>query len=236
MGDRDGRGGAGAQRSVLAAYSTKTDLVYAALKRSIMSGEYAPGSRIVVDRVAAEYEVSKVPVREAVLRLAGEGWLELNAHIGATVPELSPDEAVETSLVRAALEGVATRIACKRLGADDFSRLHGLLDRMEDAAATDSAEYPELNRQFHSAIVAACPYPLLRDLVAEMTQKTLRLRAVTRLPHYMPESQQEHRALLEALEGRDAGRAEELTRQHVERAGALLGQFAREHSKPDARA
>ena len=223
-------------RSILATYSTKTELVYAALRRAITTGEYPPGSRIVVDRVAAEYEVSKVPVREAVLRLAGEGWLELNAHVGATVPALSPDEALETSIVRAALEGVATRLACEHLGPADFASLHQLLERMEVAAAMDSAEYPELNRQFHSAIVATCPYPLLRDLVRQMTEKAMRLRAVTHLPHYLPETQSEHRALLAALEDRDAARSEELSREHVERAGHLLWQFALEHQpRPRAR-
>lgn len=56
-----------------------------------------------------------MPVREALVRLAGEGWLRLKSHVGAVVSELSPDEIIETSLIRAAVESVAVRLSTERL-------------------------------------------------------------------------------------------------------------------------
>ena len=67
----------------LAAYRTETELVYHELRRAILIGDYGPGQRIVADRVAAEIGLSRVPVREAIVRLVGEVGLESSRHVGS---------------------------------------------------------------------------------------------------------------------------------------------------------
>lgn len=213
----------------LAEYRTKTDLVYAALRERILLGRYPPGARIVVDQLAQELGTSKVPVREAVVRLAGEGWLQMQPHVGATVPELHPQEILETAIIRGALESVAVRLSIEHLTKTILDKLRSLTSRMEAAIESGSADYPDLNVDFHSTTFAACPYPNLRAMAASVLEKSRRLRTVRFLPEYLPESQREHRRLLEAIECRDASAAEQLTRQHIERAGQLLWKFAVEH-------
>lgn len=167
-----------------------------------------------------------MPVREALVRLAGEGWLRLKPHIGAVVSELSPDEIIETSLIRAAMESVAVRLSTERLTRKALKQIRILVEQMDDAAATDDPEYPRLNFEFHTSAFQACPYPSLRAMATSQTEKTFRLRTVHFLPEYLPESQAEHHDLLEALERRDSKAAEQIDRDHIERAGQLLWQFS----------
>jgi DNA-binding GntR family transcriptional regulator len=210
----------------MANYRTKTDLVYDELRRQIVAGRYPPGTRIVVDQIASQLGVSKLPVRGAVDRLIGEGWLQTRAHVGAVVPELSPDEILETSIIRATLEGVAVRMSVPHVGPETFAELRELVDRMDAAAATDNPCYPELNYQFHAATFRACPYPSLQSMALGVLGRTFRLRTVRFLPSYLPRSQQEHRALLDAIANRDENRAEQIIRLHVEYSSQLLWQYA----------
>jgi DNA-binding GntR family transcriptional regulator len=215
-----------APTQTLKTYRTKTDLVYEALRRSILRGQYAPGSRIVFDQIAAEMGVSKVPVREAVVRLIGEGWLQSTPHVGAAVPLLSPDEILEIAVVRAAIESAAIRYAVEDISPTTLRQLRTQLHRMDEAITGENPDYPELNFTFHTTAVRSCRYAALRDMAISLAEKSLRLRTVRFVPQYLPESQAEHWALLKALTRRNAVAAERITREHIERAGQLLWQFA----------
>jgi DNA-binding GntR family transcriptional regulator len=213
-------------RRVTSTRQTKVSRVYAELKRGIMAGDYPPGTRIVADQVAEALGVSTVPIREALLRLSGEGWVELSPHVGAIVPQFDPNEILETALIRAALESTATRLATPHLSLTDLELLEQHLDAMDLAAEKSSVDYPALNMRFHLMIVAACPYPRMRDLITQIAEKTMRLRTVTFIPHYVAESQREHHQILDALRSRDADVAESLARRHIEKAGQLLWEHA----------
>jgi DNA-binding GntR family transcriptional regulator len=205
---------------------TKVALVYEELKRSIMDGEYEPGSRVVGDQLAEQLGMSAVPVREAIVRLASEGWLEISPHVGAVVPPFDPNEILENALIRAALESSATRLATPHLTASHFRELRRYLDAMDEAAAEGSPHYPRLNLEFHQLILSACPYKRMRDLVQQVAERTMRLRTVTLVPHYVGASQAEHRELVRALEAGDADRAEDISRRHIEQAGRLMWERA----------
>ncbi len=207
-------------------HRTKVRLVYSELKRRIIAGEYPPGGRIVADQAADSFGVSAVPVREALLRLAGEGWVKIIPHVGATVPAFEPSEILETALIRGAIESTATRLATPHLTNQDLEKLEGCLIAMDEASEAGSDLYPKLNMEFHLAIVAACPYPRMRDLITQIAEKTMQLRTVNVIPHYLPESQREHREILDALRARDSELAELLCRRHIETAGQLLWEHA----------
>jgi DNA-binding GntR family transcriptional regulator len=211
------------------AKQTKVTLVYDGLKRAILEGEYAPGSRIVADQVAEQFAVSTVPIREALVRLAGEGWVELSPHVGALVPPFDPNEVLENALIRAALESSAIRLATPHLNESHFRELKKYLSAMDRAAKASSPQYPRLNLEFHLLIVSACPYPRMRDLIQHVAEKTMRLRTVMFVPHYIGASQAEHREIVDALSARDADRAEALVRRHIEDAGRLLWERAMTH-------
>lgn len=211
----------------LSGYRTKTALVYAELREAILSGGYPPGARIVFDQVAAQLGVSKVPVREAVVQLVGEGWLTIRPHVGAVVPELNAEEIIETSVIRAVLEGAAVRSAVNTISEETLTSLARMQKAMDKAAAANNPEYPQLNREFHAALLSACPYPQLQSMALSLLDRSRRWRIVRFLPNYLPDSQSEHEAILNAIEDRDGVLAERLIRRHIEHAGRLLWEYAR---------
>lgn len=211
-------------------YRTKTSLVYDTLREFILAGRFPPGSRIIVDQVAAELGTSKVPVREAVVQLVGEGWLKSIPHVGAVVPTLSADEILETAIIRAAVEGMAVRHSVDALTPEDLDGLRALLNQLDEVAKSGSASYPSLNFDFHTSVFRRCRYPALRALAASLAEKSLHHRPVRFLPEYVRESQAQHWALVAALERRDADEAERVVRHHIEHAGRLLWQYAQEQA------
>lgn len=213
-------------RVSMASHQTKTDLVYQALRQAIVTGHYPPGSRIIADQLAEELGISKVPVREAIVRLVGEEWLQVKPHVGAIVPELSPDEILETSALRAAVEGLAVRLSAEQSAPATLKQLRALAEQMEHAAEASPGDYPRLNLEFHSLAVQSCPFSSLRSMSTSLAEKVFRLAPVRLLPEYLPESQAQHRDLLAALERRDGEGAERVVRHHIERAGELLWRVA----------
>ena len=174
-----------------------------------------------------------MPVREAVGRLMGEGWLQGRPHAGAVVPELKPEEILETSVIRGAVEGAAIRHSVPYLQARTLQRMEKILDAMDAASRKEDARYPELNFEFHSTAFSDCCYPSLLAMARSLAERSFRLRTVRFLPEYEPESQQQHRALLAAMQRRDADEAERVVRHHIEHAGRLLWQYALAQRRQD---
>jgi DNA-binding GntR family transcriptional regulator len=202
-------------RRVDRVYKTKGEFVYEQLREAVATGDLAPGQRIVLDQVAEALGVSKVPVREAITRLVGEGWVELHPHVGPVVPQLSPDEVVETAVIRASLEATAIALATSEMSADVLTYMRRLLRQMDHAVQHPSDDYAAFNRQFHSLAISTCPVQRLTRMVSAQIEQTARYQTVRRVPAYLEESQSEHRAILRALAGRDGDLAAKLTSEHI---------------------
>ena len=154
------------------------DRVKAALAQAIRSGRLRPGERIVEERLAAEFGVSRNPVREAIRALAAEGLVEVNARRGASVAFLSEQEARETVEVRALLEGHNARLAARRRDAETLQVIQGVLDRGTAAvAAGEFGELSDLNRQFHQALAAAAQNRVLGEVLDRLRERTAMLFA-----------------------------------------------------------
>jgi DNA-binding GntR family transcriptional regulator len=192
-------------------YRTKAELIYEHLRSEILAGRPAPGSRLVVDQIAEHLGVSKVPVREAITRLTGEGWLEVRPHAGPVLPVITPAEIRETALIRGALESTAIRAAAEHHDASTHAALVGLIDRMDRAVE----EFPRLNLELHSAVIAPAPYPRMKSMAVSLMERALRYQIVHRVPGYLDQAQIEHRQIVEALTAGDTERAGELTKQHI---------------------
>lgn len=197
------------------AYRTKAELIYEHIRHDVASGAMAPGERIVLDQIAAAHGVSKVPVREAITRLVGEGLVQVQPHVGPIVAALSPDEIVETAIIRASLESTALELGVPRMARAAVDAMRQLLEEMEELKDSKAAGYASLNRRFHSLPVSACAAPRLVRLVEAQAEHTERYRTVQRVPAYWEESQAEHRAIFAAVDGGRANDAAGLTRTHV---------------------
>lgn len=212
-------------------YVGKADTAYEWLRSALLAGEIAPGERIVADQVARELGVSRVPVREALVRLAGEGWVELMAHVGAIVPKLDPELVLETSFIRAVLEASAASLAMPYMDERRLTHLKELVTRLAEAGRTSSPEYPAINLAFHAAIVEPCPYRGMVQLVDAFAQKMMHFRTARILTDYTNQANDEHRALLGAIEAGNAEEVERLTRTHIEDAGVLLASYVRKPTR-----
>lgn len=199
-------------------YRTKADLVTAHLRDAIQAGRYAPGERLVLDRVAAELGVSKVPVREAVTRLTGEGLLVSRPNVGPALPAFSPADVRETALLRIAVEGIALELAIDRHDEDSLASSLKILEQMSDEAC----DFPELNVQFHASLVAPVPYPYMRELIDSLLRRAQRFSAVHRIPGYQADAHQEHVALFGAVAAGSTAVARELNEVHVRSAADQL--------------
>jgi DNA-binding GntR family transcriptional regulator len=182
----------------------------------ILSGDYEPGSRIIETRVAQELGISQAPVREALRDLEQLGCVVHEPFRGCSVRELSIDDLLEAFPVRAALEGVAARLAADRITDDELAVLAGLVDTMRTAGAEgDALAESTADAAFHATIVEAAHN---RVLARQWSQ--LQPQARTFISISMPASARgpvadRHLPILEALRSRDPERAATAMHDHL---------------------
>jgi DNA-binding GntR family transcriptional regulator len=205
-----------AQMSPVGKAPTAQESVLIALRDDIVSGRLRPGSQIVQDDLASEYGVSRVPLREALKILEGEGQVTYYPHRGYFVTELSVADLLEVYRIRHLLEAEAITCAMAEIDDDDITYIAGLLDEVEVAgAAGDTVALTSANRAFHFAIFELASQPRLTRLIRVLWDATDAYRAV-----YFRDSVNrdrvfhEHRAMLSALENRDAPALIALQEEH----------------------
>lgn len=160
-------------------YRTKTQILLDEMRARIISGELAPGKRLVIRALANEFECSDIPVREALRTLASEGLVTIVPHGGACVSKLDGRELIELTEARALLEPEATVAAARVMPASARQELRHLLEKMRGAASGGSyGDYGRLNREFHEAILKHCPNQMLSQLIEDLRGRAERGRAV----------------------------------------------------------
>ncbi len=200
------------------------------LRQAILDGELKPGEWLRQERLAQTYDVSQMPVREALKQLAGEGLVEHVPYRGVRVVEFSAQDVADLYAHRAFLEGRAARAAAEHISAAQLAELQGLLDimrqRMDQASL---AEYRHLNRKFHQLVAEASQRAyLVRTLeqlwcaFPNMLWNTFASTAAESLPERDATDIDEHAALLAALAAHNPEAAERLARAHIEAAAAHL--------------
>ena len=198
--------------------TSKADHAYDTILQSILDGEYEPGERLVIERLARELGVSVVPVREAIRRLESDGYVTFTRNIGATVTAIDLDRYPETIEAVAALEGIAIGLAAPHLTTTDMRRAREVNDRLRESLTKfDPTQFTRLNRRFHEILYGACPN---RHLLAILEREwalldTTRRSAFTYIPERAARSVQEHDELLEMIEsGANSGDIERFARDH----------------------
>jgi DNA-binding GntR family transcriptional regulator len=203
-------------------HRTKQAFVYETLRTAIIRCELAPGERLIIDEIARRYEVSIIPVREALRVLQSEGLVVSVAHVGATVAPISRDSVLEVFTLLEGLELVGTRAAAVRATPAELDQIAALVDKMNDAVAGDKPQrWADLNTDFHLAISRAAGMPIL----LEMTQRALDLWDRVRryyfkgvLARRAKDAQAEHRLILQQMRARDLAALEATVRRHNQNA------------------
>lgn len=211
--------------------STRTHACRAviALRQKIMSGELTGGMRLFEVPVAAQLSISRTPVREAMSRLAEEGLLDRAPNGGFVVRSFSFSDVVDAIELRGVLEGTAARLAAERgLSPDARAALRKVVAELDkcfgsSAEEVDFEAYVELNALLHQEIAAASSSEMVRREVERITRlpfaspsaflpDTANIGAFRRSLHV---AQQQHHAIVEAIEAREGARAESIAREHA---------------------
>lgn len=146
-----------------------SEQVYRNLRLSLMSGEFLPGTRLNISRLAEGFGVSATPVREAVFQLVREQALELRPGHQPRVPVLEIGRYINLRETRAPLERLATELAVAHMTDADLATLHALHDRfVERERAEDWRGALGANRAFHFHVYAAARNPVLIGVIENL--------------------------------------------------------------------
>lgn len=206
-----------------AQHRTKQEFVYQTLRGAIMRCDLKPGERLVIDDLARRLGVSIIPVREALQMLQSEALVVMVPHVGATVAQISRESIFDVFTVLEGLETVATRLAAERATPKDLEALATIVRAMDAALAEGQhEEWADLNTRFHRTIGAIPGLAMVEEMTARALTSWDRVRRYYFrgvLTHRIEQAQQEHHAILAAIEARDAAALESLVRRHNQ--GAL---------------
>ena len=197
---------------------SRTQYVLDAIKHRILTGQLTPGQALVETELAAQFGVSKTPVREALKTLSGAGLVTMNPYKGAAVRVVDAELARHVYDVRRLVEPEALTRSVRP--GRDWQQAHQALARADSAA--DQVGRSLANRDFHRELYLACGNPLLvrllddlRDLTALVSVSAWRHEpGWGQAPSWEREAA-EHRAVLMAAEEDDAERAASLLRHHI---------------------
>jgi len=191
-----------------------------ALRSAIIDGTYLPGERLVEEEIAARFDVSRNPTREALHALSVEGFVEIEPRRGARVATMNAQWAGELFEVRAPLEGLVARLAAQRRTPADLVHLRDVLGAGTAAAAEGRLdELPALNTEFHMSLAAAAGNELLAGTLARLSD-IIRWVYAARISMRSTRSWDEHAAIVAAVADRDAERAERCGAEHISAAAA----------------
>ena len=211
--------------------ASRTDDAYQAIRRRILDNVYPPGHQALESVLAEDLGVSRTPVREALIRLANEGLVEVIPRHGMRVLSVSPVDMREIYEVLTALESAAAEMLARRKPAN--VELQPLVDATRDMGralkADDLDAWARADERFHKGLVELAGNRTLIDAVARLDDRVHRARMFAlRLRPKPVKSTREHIAMLDRIRAGDAAGVVDVNRAHRERANReLLAIFER---------
>ncbi len=188
------------------------------LRRAILDGTHAAGSQLRQDALAAHFQVSRIPVREALFQLEAEGLVHIEPHKGAVVAGFALDQIDDVFDLRVLLEPRLLARSAPRLSAADYEEVAGFDAAFAEAIARrDVARWGELNARLHLSLYRHAALPRTQAIVAALLQSSDRYtRVQLSRDAALARAQREHRKLIKLCrEGRTAEAGEFLV-AHIE--------------------
>lgn len=187
------------------------------LRQRIFRRTLRPGERLVESNLCDELQVSRAPLREALLRLEREGLVETRPHRGAVVVEVSEEDEAGIAELRIALESIALRRAAETQDPALIEKLERELSRMNQfALENESTEAALAHVEFHRILGHASGNKRLQGFIEQLTSQSLALRAYTVLPPaILRDLGSRHDAILDVIRSGESDRAGEVIAAHI---------------------
>ena len=194
--------------------ASASTIVFNALRKAIVEGEIPAGAPLRQDEIANMFNISRIPVREAISRLEEQGLIKTQRYKGAVVAGLSADEAAEVFDLRALLEPEILRDAVPKMSKDCLKKARAHCMAFSDSP--NPMEWGDLNRTFHRTLYGASALKYHKEVADNAMDRVERYtRAQLVMSNGMERADIEHQAILEACEEGDADRASLLLRDHI---------------------
>lgn len=203
-------------------YRPLPQIIAETLRHGILTGEYAPGMRLGISNLARMFDVSPMPVREALRKLESLGLVAFEPNRGFAVRSLSREEIRELFLVRRPLEILAATEAMRLASPEALDEVAALVQAMD----RDTEDWIDLHDRFHNRIYDLSGMPFLADWL-KLLRDRMRPYALIQLddPEQRGNTQEDHHVYLAALRTRDAKKLRDIIPKHLSRA-AVIGGYA----------
>lgn len=190
---------------------------YENIREAIISGQFPPGTKLTVDMLCNELNISRTPVKEALVRLEREGLVENIPRRGMFVAKISIEDAIEIYELREVLEGFAVRKLCENIDEDTLKTLKELIDEGEKYISQDKLKkYSDIDEKFHKTIWDKSGNKRLFKILENIrSQIRLLMTSSVNIPGRADASLKEHKNIIKALEERNPDLAEEYMRIHI---------------------
>lgn len=195
--------------------------VYTLIKEMIANHRFEPGARINVEQLTKEFGVSRTPVWEAIGRLEQEGLVENIPNRGVFMASLTAEMALWLYEVREVLEGMAARLAAKRMGPETLEKMESYLVQQASIVETgDLIAYSRSDFEFHATIYEASGNPVLQESLETIKNKMRPLSV--RVKPALTLLYRDHQLIFESLQNMDPEKSETYMRIHNQRVISLI--------------
>ena len=199
-------------------YLPLRDIVFQTLRKAILTGELEPGERLMETQLGEKLGVSRTPIREAIRKLELEGLVIMVPRKGAQVAQFTEKDIKDVLEVRAALEALAAKLACRRMDERSFLKLQLIITEYDYASRDNDLEVMiEKDIEFHETIFNATNNDKLSQFFSNMREQVDRYRiAYLKNAEHSNNVIEEHLAILDALKNRDEELASDLATKHIQ--------------------
>ena len=190
--------------------------VFHRIREDILNGKYADHEELKEVAIGEELGVSRTPVREALRQLELEGLIQIIPNRGAYVVGISADDVRDIYMIRSKLEGLCARWACEKISNEQMEALEEIVYLSDfHAEKGHMDQLADLDSRFHTTLYESCNSKMLEHLLKDYHQYVWRVRQRTLAGKRGKDSNNEHRAIMEAIRDKNPDLAEEIANRHM---------------------
>lgn len=197
--------------------------LYEQIKQDILDNKLPINQSLKQEDMSTRYSISRIPIRDTMAQLKNDGWLVGHGKRGFMIAPLNAQEAEDLYQMRMLIEPLVLAYALPHLNQQILGRALDISMHMEHSQSLNAKQQGELNWQFHACIYDCCKRTTLLNTIAQLHQQCSRYIGYhnTSLA-YIHTSENEHRLLIEALSNKRLIDAQQILKQHIQKAGELI--------------